>query len=201
MERRNSAPTITSPGLHNWDAKEAAINDWLRRSFAESKPTTRDEEEHQWIDRYCNNEEKPNWTYSYKAPSTKTEMPIFFGRAIDWSLFIDRFKALAQDQKISPGEKLAALNKTSLRGPELDIVEGLGGEEAAYKLALLRLKALSGCRDVMRASYVTELNRLEPGYTSMTLRRFAEKVRTYLFELIRIGEPAPAQIIKLVVGK
>ena len=202
MERRNSAPTIISPGLHNWDAKEAAINDWRRRSFAESKPTIRDEEEapDEWIVRYCNNEEEPNWTYSYKAPSTKTEMPIFSGRAIDWFSFIDRFRALAHDQRISPGEKLAAL-KSSLRGPELDIVEGLGGGEAAYKSALLRLKAFSGCRDVMRASYVTELNRLEPGRTSMTLRRFAEKVRTYLFELIRIGEPAPAQIIEQVVRK
>jgi hypothetical protein len=70
------------------------------------------------------------------------------------------------------------------------MVYGLGiSGEGAYKDALRRLKATCGSRSVMRAVHLKKLNREEaPKGNPASFLRYAEKVRTILFNLSYIGE-------------
>ena len=115
----------------------------------------------------------------------KAELEVYSGAALDWFSWIDLFKALVHNSNKTPGEKLAIL-KRNLKGNLTDIVYGLGGGEAAYKEALVRLKENCERRDVMRAAHLHVLDKLEPG-KGTTFKRFAERVRTHLFDLDRIG--------------
>ncbi|XP_045022777.1 uncharacterized protein LOC116935689 [Daphnia magna] len=164
IEKRKSANTVISDGQHDWGDKETAINDWRRKSLIEprSRETEEEGEPDCWIDRYCSGLEDPTWIYSHKAPSLKSELPVFSGKAFDWFSWIDLYRSMVHDQRISAGEKLAIL-KSRLSGEQLDIVQGLGGGEPAYKSALSRLKQAAGRRDVMRVAYLSELDRMDLG--------------------------------------
>ncbi len=117
--------------------RKAAINEWRRKSLI--KPRSREPEDEGepdgWIDRYCSGLEDPTWFYSHKAPSLKSELPVFSGKALDWFWWIDLYRSMVHDQRILAGEKLAIL-KSRLSVVQLDIVQGLEGEEPAYKAAL-----------------------------------------------------------------
>ncbi|KZS01844.1 Uncharacterized protein APZ42_001373, partial [Daphnia magna] len=188
IEKRKSANTVISDGQHDWGDKETAINDWRRKSLIEprSRETEEEGEPDCWIDRYCSGLEDPTWFYSHKAPSLKSELPVFSGKAFDWFWWIDLYRSMVHDQIISAGEKLAIL-KSRLSGEQLDIVQGLGGGEPAYKSALSRIKQAAGRRDVMRVAHLSELDRMDLGRDQTAFRRFAEKTRTHFFDLTRIG--------------
>ncbi|KAI9549791.1 hypothetical protein GHT06_006355 [Daphnia sinensis] len=114
-------------------------------------------------------------------------LDVFHGKSLEWFTWIDLFRALVHDTANTPGEKLAVL-KRYLRGSCLDVIYGLGGGEPAYMEALTRLKQTCGRRDVMRAAHLQALDQLEIKQDPATFKRFAEKVRTHLFDLSRIGE-------------
>jgi hypothetical protein len=107
---------------------------------------------------------------------------------------------MVHDQRISAGEKLAIL-KSRLSGEQLDIVQGLGGGEPAYKSALSRLKQAAGRRDVMRVAHLSELDRMDLGRDPTAFRRFAEKARTHFFDLTRMGETSSSDIIERLCRK
>ncbi|KAI9551202.1 hypothetical protein GHT06_005386 [Daphnia sinensis] len=77
IEKRKSANTVISDGQHDWGDKEAAINDWRRKSLIEprSRETEEEGEPDCWIDRYFSGLEDPTWLYSRKAPSLKSKLP------------------------------------------------------------------------------------------------------------------------------
>jgi hypothetical protein len=95
-----------------------------------------------------------------------------------------------------------AILKRNVRGETADMVYGLGGGEGAYKDALRRLKATCGSRSVMRAVHLETLNREEaPKGNPASFRRYAEKVRTILFNLSYIGEAGHMDIIERLAQK
>lgn len=68
-------------------------------------------------------------------------------------------------------------------------VAGLAGGETAYKQALTRLKQAFGKRGVMRCALKTALSELKvPTHDPVGLQRYADRARTYLFDLSRVGE-------------
>lgn len=110
------------------------------------------------------------------------------------------FRALVHDTPKSPGEKLALL-KRFLCGDCLDLVYGLGGGEAAYIETLVRLKQTCGRRDVMRAAHHQAIQRLETKQDPASFKRFAERIRTHLFDLSRIGETGRTDLIEKICLK
>jgi hypothetical protein len=110
------------------------------------------------------------------------------------------FRALVHDTPKSAGEKLALL-KRHLRGDCLDLVYGLGGGESTYKEALVRLMQNYGRRDVMRAARHEAIRKLEPKQDPGAFKRFAERIRTHLFDLNRIGETGTTDLIEKICLK
>lgn len=155
-----------------------------------------------WIEEYCQGKEKqlvPSGDNRYS--SVRVDLDVYSGRTLDWFEWISLFHALVHRTGKSPGEKLAIL-KRSVRGETADMVYGLGGGEEAYKDALLRLKTTCGSRAVMRAAHLQALDRIDiPRGDPASLRRFAEKVRTHLFNLSCIGETGDADIIERLAQK
>lgn len=150
-----------------------------------------------WIDRYCTGQE-PSVTYATdgRGSSVRTELDVYSGRSLDWFEWIGLFHALVHCTNKSPGEKLALLKK-SLRGDTADMVYGLGGGTAAYRDALRRLKENCGSRAVMRAAHLQALDRIEPPRGDpVSFKRYAERVRTHLFNLTCIGETSHADLIE-----
>ncbi|XP_057381575.1 uncharacterized protein LOC130704115 [Daphnia carinata] len=64
--------------------------------------------------------------------------------------------------------------------------------------ALRRLKQSCGRRDVMRAAHLQAIDRLELKNDPIGFKRFAEKMRSHLFELSRIGETYAPDLIERV---
>lgn len=155
-----------------------------------------------WIDRYITGRENPVVHSSSHHSSVKIELPSFSCRALDWFGWVDLFHALVHITPKSAGERLAIL-KEKLRGtPAEDLVYGLGGGEMAYKEALNRLKHKYGRRDVMRAAHMQALERMEfPKGDPAAFLRAAERTRTHLFDLGRIGEQTGVDIIERVCQK
>jgi hypothetical protein len=141
---------------------------------------------------------------SFAAHSTRSsvsaELDPFDGKALEWFTWINLFRALVHDTPKSPGEKLALLKKL-LRGDCLDQVYGLGGGESAYIEALVRFKQTYGRRDVMRAAHHQAIKRLEPKQDPTSFKRFAERIRTHLFDLSRIGETGTTYLIERICLK
>ncbi|XP_057381581.1 uncharacterized protein LOC130704121 [Daphnia carinata] len=155
-----------------------------------------------WIDLYREGRlQLPQWSNHGAGSTIKAELEDFHGQALEWFTWIDLFRALVHDTTRAAAEKLAIL-KRRLRGECADIVHGPGGGETAYVEALTRLKETYGRRDVMRAALVQALDKLEMGRQDPnSFRRFAEKTRTYLFDLNRIGETATTHIIDRICLK
>ncbi|XP_045024961.1 uncharacterized protein LOC123469747 [Daphnia magna] len=169
--------------------------DWRqnqRRFNSSTSPAAPDE----WIDRYAAGQLRPNVTASSRS-SVKTELEIYSGKSLDWFEWIDLYRALVHDSGKSAGEKLAIL-KRHLKGDCLDLVQGLGGGESAYIEALVRLKQSSGRRDVMRAATLQAIEKMELRNDPAIFKRFAERIRTHLFDLSRIGESNAPDLIERI---
>lgn len=150
-----------------------------------------------WIDQYSAGLLPPSGNKQSSRSAVSAELDPFNGKALEWFRWIDLFRALLHDTPKTPGEKLALL-KRPLKEECLDVVYGLGGGEQAYIQTLVRLKESYGRRDVMRAAHVQALDRLELKGEPGAFKRFAEKVRTHLFDLNRIGETSTTDIIERV---
>ena len=150
-----------------------------------------------WIDQYSRGALPPVIQPRGSRSSVSAELDLYNGKSLDWFSWIDVFKALVHDTPKSAGEKLALL-KRYVRGDCLDIIYGLGGGESAYIEALVRLKQSCGRRDVMRAAHIQAIDKLEFKNDPASFKRFAEKIRTHLFDLTRIGEASTADIIERV---
>lgn len=184
------------------DGRRTDINRWCQEQQRQH------DDEHQeelapdgWINVYQNQVQTPRWTTEGKRSTIKAELGYFGGQALQWFTWIDLFRALVHDTGRTAAENLAILRR-HLRGDCADIVYGLGGGDSAYIEALCRLKETYGRRDVMRAAILQALGRLEIGKGDPSFfRRFAEKTRTYLFDLNRIDEAASADVIERVCLK
>ena len=105
---------------------------------------------------------------------------------------------MVHDTNLSPGEKLGLL-KNNLKGKPGNIVYGLGGGENAYREALRRLRETCGRRDLLRAAQLQAIDKLDPGKGNPSFfKRYAERVRTHLFDLTQIGEGYSTDIIERV---
>ncbi|XP_046632671.1 uncharacterized protein LOC124312218 [Daphnia pulicaria] len=153
-----------------------------------------------WIDLYSAGLLPPVVATHSTRSSVSAELESFEGKALEWFSWIDLFRALVHDTPKSAGEKLALL-KRYLRGDCLDLVYGLGGGEPAYIEALVRLKQTCGRRDVMRAAHHQAIGKLEPKQDPGSFKRFAERIRTHLFDLSRIGETGTTDLIEKICLK
>lgn len=149
-----------------------------------------------WIDRYAAGHLRPNKGSSSRS-SVKTELEAYTGKSLDWFEWIDLFRALVHDMGKFPGKKLATL-KRHLKGDCANLVHGLGGGELAYIKALVRLKQSCGRRDVMRATHIQAIEKMELKNDPAAFKRFVEKIRTHLFDLSRIGESSSADLIEKI---
>ncbi|XP_045028164.1 uncharacterized protein LOC123471199 [Daphnia magna] len=188
------------PGVVELDA----VNRWCqdnRRWGAVGEASLQEEAPDDWIDMYRAGRLRPlPRVEAGPHSSIRAELPDYSGKALDWFAWIDLFRALVHDTSKAAGEKFAILRR-HLQGDCLDVVYGLGGE-AAYIQALVRLKDSFGRRDVMRAAHIQALEKLEfQKNDPASFKRYAEKVRTHLFDLTRIGEFAAADIIERICLK
>ena len=163
------------------------------------RPVREEKTPDDWIDLYRDGVLRPNtWVEPGPRSSVTASLEPFSGKALDWFSWIDLFRALVHDTSKAPGEKLAIL-KRNLKGECLDVVYGLGGGEPAYIEALSRLKQSFCRRDVMRSAHVLALNKLDFNSTdSSSFKRYAEKVRTHLYDLSQIKEAKSAEIIERI---
>ncbi|KAI9557162.1 hypothetical protein GHT06_016969 [Daphnia sinensis] len=176
LARRNN-PT---PGYGREDSR---VRRWVEeQQLCRNDDSTPDA----WIDLYRDGRlQTIRREFSGTSSSIKAELGDFNGKALEWF------------------EKLAIL-KSHLRGDVLDVVYGLGGGggEAAYAEALGRLKENYGRKDIMRAALMQTLENLSVHKQDpSSFRRFAEKTRTFLFDLSRIGESATADVIERICLK
>ena len=151
----------------------------------------------EWIDHYCRGCLPPVVPSRSSRSSVSVDLEVYHGRTLDWFVWIDIFKALVHDTPKSPAEKLAIL-KRFLRGDCLDAIQGLGGGEAAYMEALVRLKQFCGRRDVMRSAHIQAINKLEFKQDPTSFKRYAERIQSHFFDLTRIGETSTADLIERV---
>ncbi|XP_057380669.1 uncharacterized protein LOC130703066 [Daphnia carinata] len=173
------------------------VNEWLaQQRRINNKQETPDD----WIDQYSAGLLPPVSNNLSARSAVSAELASYQGKSLEWFELIDLFRALVHDTPKSPGEKLALL-KLYLENECLDVVYGLGGGETAYIQALVRLKETYGRRDVMRAAHLQALDRLELKGEAGAFKRFAERVRSHLFDLSRIGEMSTADVIEKICLK
>ena len=92
--------------------------------------------------------------------------------------------------------------KKSLRGDSANCVFGLGGDKEAYKEALCRLRENYGRRDVIRASHLRAIDGLNSNNRDPAgFKRFADRMRTHLSDLTRIGETNHIDIINRIMQR
>ena len=173
-----------SPAAEDWRVQQRMMNN-------------NQEAPDDWIDLYSAGLLLPVHSEFSSRSAVSAKLDVFHGKALEWFAWIDLFHALVHDTPKTAGEKLALL-KHYLKGECLDVVYGLGGGESAYKQALVRLKEAYGRRDVMRAAHIAAIERLEFKNEPRVFKRFAEKVRTHLFDLSRIGDASSTDIIEKV---
>ena len=127
-------------------------------------------------------------------------MEVHFHHIPQWFEWIDIFRCLVHQSGRPAGEKLTIL-KRNFKGSCQDLVHGLGGGEEAYKEGSLRLKETCRRRDLLRAVHLQIIEKLEPGRNPTTLKRYAEKIRTHLFDLSRLREESNMNLIERICVK
>jgi hypothetical protein len=188
--------TSISQQIDNTTPQAKTLLDQQRQKNSVSTQETPDT----WIYLYSTDRLPPVITARSTRSSVSAELEPFDGKALEWFSWIDLFRALVHDTPKSPGEKLALL-KRFLREDCLDLVYGLGGGEAAYIEALVRLKQTCGRRDVMRAAHHQAIQKFETKQDPASFKRFAERIATRLFDLSRIGETGTTNLIEKVCLK
>lgn len=154
-----------------------------------------------WIETYLAGQEKPFVREEGDRSSVTVQLEVYSGRALDWFSWIGMFYALVHIARKTASEKLAIL-KNYLKGDLADIVHGHGGGEQGYKEALQRLKSTCGNRTVIHAAHLQALDRMEaPRNDPQSFKRFAERVRTHVFNLATIGESGHVDIIERLTLK
>ncbi|XP_046452741.1 uncharacterized protein LOC124200515 [Daphnia pulex] len=172
------------------DTKEI-VDEYLReRIFPDYQLSVFEEEGSQFSEVQCVEPAPDDWIDDYKAGRRS---------ALEWIAWIHLFKSLLHDSNCSSGEKLAILRR-NLQGDCQDFVYGLGGGEPAYKEVLHHLKQDCGRRDVMRAAHMQAVEKLEAGRGALP-KRYAERIRTHLFDLRRIGGSNSMDIIEKICSK
>ena len=183
----------SSPFRGSYGREVAGI--WVEPEGIHSFRTAPDD----WITEYVNRGEQPrrNDKDSPRVLVRAVLVP-YSGMATDLFSWIDLFKALVHDTNLFPGEKLGLL-KNNLKGKAGDIVYGLGGRKNAYRVALQRLTGKCGRRDLLRAAHLQAIDKLDPGNGNPPLfKRYAERVRTHMFDLTQIGDGYSTDIIERV---
>ena len=122
----------------------------------------------------------------------------FSGRALDWFTWAEMFYATVHHTRRSVAEKLVCL-KASLKKSHPNLVIGAG--EPAYKDGLRRLKEECGKRTVIRAALAYELKTISIPRDPAGFKRAALEIRTYMFELSRIGELSNTDYIDHICQK
>jgi len=155
-----------------------------------------------WIDKYVEGTSPVvAIRRSQDSSSLRARLETFSGQSLDWFLWISQFHALVHLTNKSPDEKLAIL-QSFLTGDARLRVAGLAGGETAYKQALTRLKQAFGRRGVMRCALKTALNDLKiPIDDPVGFQRYADRARTFLFDLSRVGETGSSDIIDSIVNQ
>ena len=149
-----------------------------------------------WIDDYVRGREKTFTPVRGDKSSIKVELHVYSGDPLDWFTWIGLWFALVHLTAKTPIEKLAIL-RNHLQNGLRDLVYGLGGGEQAYMDALERLKETCGNRSAMRVAQIRALDQLDPPSDDQaSFKRFAERVRTQLYDLTCIGEQGHADIIE-----
>jgi hypothetical protein len=149
-----------------------------------------------WIDVYLAGKERPHGKEKGDKSSVTVQLEVYSGRALDWFAWISMWFALVHITRKTASEKLFIL-KNYLKGDFADIVHGHGGGESGYKEAFQRLCSTCGNRTVIRSAHLQALDRMDaPKNDLQSFKRFAERVRTHLFNLSTIGESGHADIIE-----
>ena len=161
-----------------------------------------DEAPDDWIERYYEGNLEPTLSSDGGRAAVQVTLEQYDGKPLNWFRWIDLFRVLVHERRISPTEKLGVL-VNSLPQDCRYVVQGLGGGERAYKEALLHLKQTCGRRDVIMACHRQQLESLAPGAESDTAAyvKFAEKVRLHLFEMSLGGEQTSYYLIDKVLSK
>jgi len=149
-----------------------------------------------WIIPYCDDIDRPLPCINRRDNSSvKVKLEPFSGQSLEWFTWIDQFRSLVHLTSMEPGEKLALLHSFVTFDAKYCIA-GLGGSEAAYKQALRRLFQTYGRRGVMRVSIRVALSELKLSHDDPTsYQRYADRTRNYLFDLSRIGETCPSDVV------
>lgn len=155
-----------------------------------------------WIERYVRGVELPlSQRRSADQSSIKMKMETFSGNAVDWFRWIGLFHALVHRTHKDPVEKLAIL-QNHLTGDCAYLVHGLHSDENDYKEALLRLRRDVGRRDVMRSAILQALDKLQLVKNDPAgFKRYADRIRTHLFDLSKIGECGHGDIIDRITHR
>ena len=148
-----------------------------------------------WIDRYAAGLEEPR-PQSVGKGVTQVDLPKYNGSPLTWFRWMGEFKCLIHDTALGPEQKLTALSN-HLNHEDQKLLTEVGGGKQSYKYALKTLKKVCGRRDLMRRTHKREIGQIGlKGRTAVAFYDFTLKVRTHLYELHRLGEIYPTDIIE-----
>ena len=150
----------------------------------------------QWIDDYISGRKRPNPGTSGKSAE----------RAVRWD-----FTPMVQlDQPVQiyrswqqqfSWRQISHFGTKSRRTNSKYRLWSEWGRGEAYKQALLCLKQTCGRLDVMRATILNTIDCMNPGKDAVSLKRFADQLRTYLFDLSRIGKTENSDLTDKIITK
>jgi len=151
-----------------------------------------------WIDAYIKGKgAKVSRSSSASQPNFRVDLPVFPATYLDWFWWIDLFYSLVHNTAADPSEKLAILKEKLKDTDAKNLIYGLGGGEDYYKEGLRRLKDCYGNRKIIRSAHVQVLEAMDfKGLDSSAFRATAQKARTHLFDLSRIGGTCHSDLIE-----
>jgi len=156
-----------------------------------------------WIDDYVKGRgaTRVRSASSYQS-AFKVELPVFPATFLDWFWWIDLFHSLIHCSSADPAEKFAVLKEKVKDTEAKHLVYGLGGGEDYYKEGLRRLKLRYGNRKIIRSAHVQVLESMEfRGVNAAIFLSTAERARTHLFDLSRVGGTCHSDLIERICRK
>ena len=197
----SSSTHLLIPGIRNdIPPPRQTVDAWLkgnpigRTPVAPLPPLKLDDDApDQWIVNYLAGTELPVDEDPSGEQFSASPLPEpFSGRSLDWFAFAEVFYASVHHTRKSTAEKLVLLKRV-LRSPASNLVIGAG--ERAYKNGLEMLLKEYGSRQIMREALRQELDAIQMGRDAVAFKWSALSIRTYLFELSRIGESSNTDLI------